>query len=64
MNKKKMQAKSRNGRLFFSLALIGMVACLSSVEALPTIYFTGDSDTAGHSSLTNTAHRVTSRMLN
>lgn len=56
MNKKKMQNKSRNGRLFFSLTLTGMVACLSSAEALPTIEFIGtESDTAGHSSMTNTA---------
>ena len=54
MNKKKMQNKSRNGRLFFSLALTGMVACLSSAEELATIKFEGAaSDEAGHSSLTN-----------
>jgi len=56
MNKKKMQNKSRNGRLFFSLTLTGMVACLSSAAALETIEFIGtESDTAGHSSMTNTA---------
>jgi hypothetical protein len=53
MMKKPKPMHKRTARLTV-FALTGMVACLSSAEALETINFTGESDTAGHSSLTNT----------
>ena len=53
MMKKPKPMRKRTARLTV-FALTGMVAFLSSADALPTIYFTGDSDSAGHSSLTNT----------